>query len=143
MTSGASTYVLLSLRPVHMDAIIDGSKTVEIRRNRLRARSGSPALLYASSPRRALVATATISHIAQRSAAQLWQDYSRQTALSRKSFDDYLDGARNPTAIILESIRVLDRGVDLDRLRQIVPGFHPPQTWHLLRPAIANSFIAG
>lgn len=143
MTSGAPTYVLLSLRPVYLDAIIDRRKTVEIRRNRLKARRGSLALLYASSPRRALVATAAISDVVEGDRAQLWHDYGARTALSRQSFDGYLHGARNPTAILLESIHVLDDGVELDRLRQIVPGFHPPQTWHLLRPAIATSFMAG
>lgn len=143
MKPGTSPHVLLSLRPVYIDAMIDGSKSVEIRRNRLRAQPGSPALLYASSPRRALVATAMISDVTEGDPTRLWEEYGPRTALTKECFDEYLRGARNPTAISLESIRVLDRDVELDRLRQIVPGFHPPQTWHLLRPAIATSLIAG
>jgi hypothetical protein len=56
-TTNAVRTLLLSLRPQFADAILSGTKTVELRRRPINAQSGTPILLYASRPTMAIRAS--------------------------------------------------------------------------------------
>ncbi|SFO06949.1 ASCH domain-containing protein [Amycolatopsis rubida] len=50
----------MSLRPRFAEAILDGTKTIELRRTRVSAPPGTKLVLYASAPTMAVVGIATL-----------------------------------------------------------------------------------
>lgn len=134
--------LLLSLHPRFANAILDGSKTVEIRRQRVAVLPGTPVILYATSPVMALVGTAQVSavHVAQPD--EVWNAHSAHTALSREEFDKYTDGTRHTSAVVLHHVAQLSQQVPLSHLRA-QGGFHPPQSYCYLSEQALRDLLAG
>ncbi|TKA04904.1 ASCH domain-containing protein [Actinacidiphila oryziradicis] len=123
--------LLLSLHPRFADSILDGTKTVEIRRQRVAVPVGTPVILYATSPVMALVGTAQVEHVQVARPAEVWATHTTRTALSRVEFDDYTDGARYASAVVLRNVEPLSQQVPLSHLRS-AGDFHPPQSYRYL-----------
>ena len=64
--------MLLSVHPRFATAILAGSKTVEVRRQRVAAPPGTPVLLYATAPTMALVGMARIASVQVASPQEVW-----------------------------------------------------------------------
>lgn len=119
--------LVLSLKPRFAEAILDGTKTVEVRRVMPRITVPTLALLYASGSVRALVGTCVVRSVARYPADELWQLHGADTALSRTEFDTYLHGRDCGVALLLERPEPLAAPVPLHTLRQ-AHGFRPPQS---------------
>jgi len=81
--------LVLSLKPRFAEAILDGSKTVELRRTRLLAPPGTCLVLYASSPVMAVVGTATLAAIDTASPTAIWRRHNSRVGLGRAEYDTY------------------------------------------------------
>jgi predicted transcriptional regulator len=127
-----ATALFLSLRPRFAEMLLDGRKTVELRRVRPTADEGSIVLLYASSPERTLVGRAEIAEIQVDSLDTIWRQHSRATGLTRDEYDAYFGGVDQAVAITLRSIRRLAQPRPLDELRRRLVGFRPPQSFRYL-----------
>src|SRR5712691_3858150 len=99
--------VVMSLRPRFARAILEGRKSVELRRRRVAAPPGSRLILYASSPTRAVLGTASLTSVDTGTAADIWRRYGHQLSLTKYEFDRYLDGAPRPSALILANPHTL------------------------------------
>ena len=84
--------VLLSVRPRFADALLDGTKTVEMRRRPMRLHAGTLCLLYSSSPTRALTGALSVAGVDHGTPDELWRRHGPRTAVTRDEYDDYLDG---------------------------------------------------
>jgi predicted transcriptional regulator len=123
---------LLSIRPRFANAILNGDKTVEVRRRRVWIADGSLCLLYASSPVRALVGAVRVRQTDVDNAESLWSRWGAQTALTRGEFDSYVDGSVLPCAIELESAMRLHDPVPLAELRRRRGDFVTPQSYRFV-----------
>ena len=119
--------LVLSLKPRFADAILAGTKTVEVRRVMPRITVPTLALLYASGNERALVGTCVVRSVARYPADELWRRHGANTALSRPEFDAYLVGRDCGVALMLEHPESLAAPIPLNTLRQ-AHGFRPPQS---------------
>src|SRR3954452_1110919 len=99
--------LLLSLRPRFAQAILDGVKTVELRRTRVSAPPGTLLVLYASSPVMAVVGVATLIDRETDSSEVIWRTFGPRLGLSRVEFVDYLAGVENATALSVADPRPL------------------------------------
>ncbi len=119
--------LVLSLKPRFAEAILDGTKTVEVRRVMPRITVPTLALLYASGSTRALVGTCVVRSVARYPADELWQLHGANTALSRAEFNTYLQGRDCGVALLLDHPDPLTAPIPLHTLRQ-THGFRPPQS---------------
>jgi predicted transcriptional regulator len=119
--------LLLSLLPRHAGAIVDGYKTVELRRRRVAAPEGTKVILYASSPVKAVVGTARLRASRICSAEAAWAEFSANMALDRDEFDAYLGGT-DACLLMLDHVRRVDPPLSLEELRKDQP-FQPPQSY--------------
>ena len=124
--------LLLSLRPRYARLLLDGTKTVELRRVRPAAQDGMLVLLYASSPTRTLVGTARVVEVEAASLEAVWRHHGPDAAITREEFDAYFVGVETAVAITLASIQPLQRPRPLKDLRDRVAGFRPPQSFRYL-----------
>ncbi|MFC3452709.1 ASCH domain-containing protein [Amycolatopsis speibonae] len=86
--------LVLSLRPRFAEAILDGSKTIELRRTRLQAPTGTSLVLYAASPVMAVVGVATLAGVETASPNRIWQRHRLAVTLDRTEFDIYFANLR-------------------------------------------------
>ncbi|MBF6426075.1 ASCH domain-containing protein [Nocardia cyriacigeorgica] len=125
--------LLLSLRPRFAQAILDGTKTVELRRTRVSAVPGTLLVLYASSPVMAVVGVATLTDRDTASPATIWRRYRNSVGVSRAEFSDYFTGAEHATALSIGTPRALPEPLTLNWLRTYA-SFQPPQSYRYIAP---------
>lgn len=131
--------MLISIRPRHVADILDGRKTVEVRRARPTVSDGSLILIYATAPVQQVVATCVLAGIRTGGADRLWREFGADACLSRAEMRDYLRGASQPTVLLLRHVRELVTPVSLERMRQMIPRFHPPQTYRFVGTQVTNA----
>lgn len=124
--------VLLSVKPRFAAAILNGSKTVEIRRRAARLPAGTTCLLYSTSPQCAIVGTVVVEQTITADADTLWDAWGPETALDRDEYDAYLTGSQRPCAIVIGEARALRVPIDLSELRRRHAPFVTPQSYRFL-----------
>lgn len=123
--------LLLSLRPRFAEAILTGDKATELRRRPINARPGTPIILYASSPVRAVVGTARLASVDSCDPGTAWHQHQHTLGLTRQEFDTYLDGAPVAYLLQLRHVQVVNEPLPLDHLRRHGP-FQPPQSFRYI-----------
>ncbi|MFD3912413.1 ASCH domain-containing protein [Streptomyces sp. NPDC058603] len=123
--------MLLSVHPRFAMAILAGSKTVEVRRQRVAAPPGTPVLLYATAPMMAIVGMARIAAVQVASPREVWSASRTRTGISRREYDAYMSGATQASGLTLEGPVAFENPVALTTLRAAGP-FHPPQSYRYL-----------
>jgi predicted transcriptional regulator len=126
--------LLLSLRPRFANAILSGTKTVELRRRTIKAPAGTSVVLYASAPTMAVVGTATLVDVVALRPHTAWRRYRHTLSLSWPEFTQYLDGVEHAHLLRLDDVKELNRPLGLQSLRTSAP-FQPPQSYRYLHPA--------
>ena len=121
--------MILSLRPRFADAILSGVKTVELRRTEPKIRVPTLALIYASTPVRALLGTCVVTSVESGHLAALWQVHGAGSGLDHGEFLDYFEGVDAGAALRLASPRRFSRPIPLVELRSMPKGFRPPQSF--------------
>jgi len=127
-----SRVLLLSIRPRFTDSILDGTKTIELRRTRPRVEPGDAVLIYASSPVKAIVGGFLIGELIQGSPARLWDRVKNMAGVTQPEYDDYFTGAAVGYGITIARRWRLPKPVSLETLRLRHPSFWPPQSYAYL-----------
>lgn len=135
--------LLLSVRPRYAAALLDGSKTVEVRRTPVRLEPGTVALVYSTSPQRALVGAVRIADIVTRAPSTIWGRYGPATGLRRAEYDAYLDTAASATALVIDARCTFPTPVPLQHLRDRADGFVVPQSYRFVAPAERACLLNG
>lgn len=124
----APEVVLLSVQSPHVERILDGTKTVELRRRPLNLVPGTVVLLYAARARRELVGASVSGEVDRGTPDELWRRHRSASGLTRGEYDRYFEGASVGYALSLAGVRDLPAPIPLDELRRRWPRFTAPQT---------------
>src|SRR6478735_2562968 len=114
--------VLLSIRPRFAELILNGTKTVELRRSLVKASAGDRMLLYVSSPRSSVVGYFDVQAVESGTPQKLWMLVRDKCGLSRKEFNDYYVEAKSAVAIFLSNPKLLKKPIPLSELRRRFSG---------------------
>ena len=133
--------MILSLRPRFADAILSGVKTVELRRTEPKIRVPTLALIYASTPVRALLGTCVVTSVESGRLAALWRVHSAGSGLDHGEFLNYFKGVEAGTALSLASPRRFSRPISLVELRSRPTGFRPPQSFSYVDTETGNRLL--
>lgn len=126
--------LILSIRPQYSEKIMEGKKTVELRRRFPQiVPCGTIAYIYSTSPVRALVGYAVISRINKLPLKNIWAQYSKSAFITKKDFDSYFAGLESGFALEFSDVRPLPRALELAELRDRF-GFEPPQSFLYAKP---------
>lgn len=101
----ADAHAMISIRSTHAADIINGAKTVELRRRFMPLPKGSRLWIYATLPVGALVATANVFAIDYDAPNSLWTRYKNEVAVSESLFFDYFGGCKMGCAIQLINVK--------------------------------------
>lgn len=94
-----STSVLLSIKPKYADAILDGTKTFELRRAVFRNPDVRRAVIYASSPISRVIGEFSIADVLELEPEKLWRATAKGSGVDREFFDDYFRGRKTGYAL--------------------------------------------
>lgn len=130
--------VVFSIRPTHAEKILSGTKTVELRRRFTGGiRPGTLAIIYTTSPTRALTGFARIKDVERLSVGDLWKKHRSAVCLKKHDFEAYFSGLQLGYAIVLCSAKPLTRPIALSELRHRF-GFEPPQSYQYASPYLRS-----
>ena len=119
--------ILISVHPRHVDSMVRGVKTVELRRRPLKLAGGCRVWIYSTLPRGSVEALGIIRTVVAATPSTIWRDYGRQSGITKAEFDAYYEGADTAYAIVFSSIEKLNLTFALAEIRRHLSSFHPPQ----------------
>ena len=130
---------VLSIRPQYSEKIMEGRKTVELRRRfPMSTSKGSIVYIYSTSPVRAMVGSAQISDVIKMPVAEIWKQYSDCAFIKKEDFDVYFSGVTEGYALEFSNVRPLPRPLKLNELRERF-GFQPPQSFLYAKPDLRRA----
>lgn len=131
--------LFISVKPKYADAILDGTKTVELRRTRPNLPDGSLVILYSSTPTRAVVGWAQLTGVRVGTPIEIWDKYGTAAAIDELAYDAYFDGTDQAFALELHSVVAVEP-IPLDVIRSI--GIQPPQSWRYVPADVTTQIQA-
>lgn len=111
---------LMSIKPRYAAMILNGTKTVELRRKVPRLAIGSTVLVYASSPVRQIVGTFAIVGVFEDELDALWANVCDRCGIERAEFDVYFAGANRGGGLVIGDPLWVD---------PVPIRVRPPQSW--------------
>lgn len=118
---------IISIHPRYAHAILDGVKTIELRRRIPSISIGTRLWIYATLPVGAVIGTATVERIVRGEPEEIWVQFGHQAGINRPDFDAYFEGAQEAVGIILSEAQRNKEHVEISQLRELRRGFQPPQ----------------
>lgn len=128
--------LFISVKPQYANAILDGTKTVELRRTRPNLPDGSLVILYSSTPTKAVVGWALLTRVREGTPGDIWNEFGADAAIKEPDYDTYFDGAEHAIALELDDVVAASNPVPLSVIRSI--GIQPPQSWRYVPAAITS-----
>jgi predicted transcriptional regulator len=135
--------ILISIQPEYADQIMDGCKTVELRRRFVEAVDQDTRLfIYSSNPVGAIIGCAKIDKVIKLPIKQIWKRFHKQACVKRSEFEKYFDGVEFGFVVSLADVTPLtELLVREDILGRW--GIRPPQSYMYLPVEIAASIFNG
>lgn len=121
--------ILLSIRPKFAEKIFSGEKTVELRRVYPSIERDDLAIIYVSSPVKALYGAFKVSNIVKLPINDLWEQVKGKAGISVTEFYDYYKGKTTGVAIFFEEVWQLSVPLTLESIQKLWIGFRPPQSY--------------
>lgn len=142
MTVDPTRRILLSIKPRFASAILEQTKTIELRRTPPRLEVPTEVLLYASQPTSAIVGTCQVTEVLRYTPAGLWRLVGPLTGVTHREYVDYFDGSATAYGLVLKDPRRLKSSVALSQLREAWERFHPPQSFRYLTRESSDQVLA-
>jgi predicted transcriptional regulator len=120
------TSVLLSIKPRFADAILEGTKTFELRRAVFRSPAVRKIVIYASSPVSLVVGEFKIDGILALEPKKLWAMTAKGACVDQEFFDEYFRGREIGFALKVYSPRRYGKPL---RLEELFGLSRPPQSF--------------
>jgi predicted transcriptional regulator len=121
--------LLVSVHPRHALNILDGKKTVELRRRfPERHMRGAFALIYSTKPVQAIVGLARIKYVLKLPISRIWKEHGAAACVSKTEVETYFAGVRVGYAIFLDGVRPFKQKLTIDDLHTRF-GIVPPQSY--------------
>lgn len=122
-------YLFLSVKQEYAERILEGTKTIELRKSKPNVSPGDYVILYCTSPIKAIVGLATIQDVIVHSPQMMWQLYSKVLGIGKVDFLNYYGASERAVGIKLGEVVRLSNKIDLNTIKKQLPAFTPPQTY--------------
>jgi predicted transcriptional regulator/N-acetylglutamate synthase-like GNAT family acetyltransferase len=126
--------ILISIKPKYAGRILAGAKLVEVRKRFSNKWVGCRAVLYASTPLKALVGEATIMSVTSGPPADIWTQFGQALGCNAHEFEAYTGSASQVSAVELGDIIPYREPIGLAQASYLVrEDLIPPQSFCDLR----------
>lgn len=97
------TDVILSIKPVYANAILEGVKTVEFRK-RVFKKNVDKIYIYSSSPTKMIVGYFTFSNIVEDTPENLWKTFQKVGGINKDDFFEYYKETEKGFGIVIKEV---------------------------------------
>jgi predicted transcriptional regulator/N-acetylglutamate synthase-like GNAT family acetyltransferase len=126
--------ILISIKPKYAGRILAGSKLFEVRKKFSNRWIGCKAVLYSSTPQRALVGEATVRAVTSGPPKDIWAQFGTSLGCSSAEFQAYAGSANRISAIELSDVIPYRESLSLAQMSHLVrEDLRPPQSFCDLR----------
>lgn len=125
---------IISIKPRHVENILSGNKTVELRTRSINLPEGSRLWIYTTLPVGRVKLSVEVDFIELLPPGEMWRKHGASICISKKEFDEYTKGRHLVSAIGLRNVTPLDNAICLETMRLYEEGFQPPQFFSKLDP---------
>lgn len=134
MSNKQDNILIISIKPQYAEKIFSGEKTIELRKSKpLRSPENGYMLIYVTSPIKEIWGICKIENIIKDNTEIFWEKFGNQTGVSLKEFNEYYNEKTKALGIKLKDIKKIpNQNLSLKKLKEIIPGFTPPQTYKYL-----------
>lgn len=137
-----ATALLISVKPEFAEKIFTGNKRIELRKCSPKAKKGDLVIVYSTTPDKAVIGICKVSKIIKLSPKKMWQTHKNYLGIDKKRFDEYYENYELAIGIKLSSICPLSSKIQLTKIRKILPGFQPPQTFkYFNKPQVLRAYL--
>ena len=136
----AESALILSIHPRFCERIDDGTKTMELRKRKPKVDIGTTVIVYETVPTKAIIGHFTIDGILVDSINRFWRKVKPFAAVSHQEFKMYYEDSQEGVALLIKDFHRLDRPVPLEKIRELLGNFYPPQS-HIYLDAKATTKI--
>ncbi len=133
--SSTRRIALMSIHPQYAEALLNGTKKVELRKSQFSA-DISHIVIYATSPIKQVLGWVKASRIERGSPSRIWETHKAQTGIRRSAYRAYFRGHPNATAIHVDSPERLANPLPLSAIEE---GLIAPRSWRYLSNAAART----
>lgn len=131
--------IVISIKPNYSSKILDGVKTIELRRRfPLALAAGATAYIYSTSPEMALLGAIKIENVERLELSALWKKYGRFASIKKFDFDEYFSGLEEGFALKLSTPCRFTRPLTLLELKERF-GFKAPQSFFYAKPDLQKA----
>jgi len=135
--------ILISVKPEYADQIMDGCKTVELRRRFTEEVDKNTRLfIYSSSPVKAIVGYARIDRVAKLAVPQIWRTFRNEACIEKADFENYFHGSDFGFVVLLNQVKPLAASLELEDISDRW-GIRPPQSYMYLTAEVASAISMG
>ena len=106
------TSIILRIDLEYANAILDGTKTVEFRRNKF-MHPVDRILLYCASPIQQIIGSFQVGKIVEDTPENLWLQFKRIGGIDQASFFDYFKNLETGFALEVKSYEKFEEGINL------------------------------
>ena len=128
--------VLLSIKPKHVENIIEGKKKFELRRKIFKRSDVNIIVMYSTKPVSRIVGEFDIARIISDEPEQLWKTVHNGSGINRILFDEYFSGRTEGFALEIGEVRTLQ---DALNPYEVLPKFTPPQSFMYINDKYSQS----
>ncbi|WEJ74635.1 ASCH domain-containing protein [Pseudomonas sp. PSE14] len=125
---------IISIKPQHVENILSGRKTVELRVRGMNLPEGSTLWIYSTLPVGKIKISTEIDFIEVLPPKEIWKKYGKNICISKEEFDDYTKTREAVAAIGLRNIKPLEKDICLETMRAYEKNFQPPQFFSRVNP---------
>ncbi|WP_158829333.1 ASCH domain-containing protein [Mucilaginibacter lacusdianchii] len=124
--------ILISVKEKYVQQMLEGKKTIELRKAKPKAAQGDTIIIYTTQPRKAITAIALVENIIVTTPSEMWAKHAWQLGVTREEFDQYYHNHQRAIGIRMTAITPLNAEILLSAIKLIHPNFAPPQTFKYL-----------
>jgi len=127
--------VLLSIKPRFVEAIMDGRKRYEFRKNKFSKKDINYVYIYSTSPIKKIVGVFKINNIIENSPSALWDELKDLAGISEDEFFEYFRNKETGFALEIKEVERFENPLDP---KILFPNFVPPQSFCYIKSAVGN-----
>lgn len=132
--------LIISVKPEYAIKILKGEKTIELRKCApKRVGKDGFILIYVTAPIKEIWGIYKIEKIIKENPNTLWESFGEKTGITKEEFNEYYKENERAFGIQIQEVKSLFRhSIKLDNLKNLIPGFMPPQTYSYIDKDIIN-----
>lgn len=129
------TDVILSIKPIYANAILEGVKTVEFRK-RIFKKNVDKIFIYSSSPTKMIVGYFTFSDIIEDTPENLWKTFQKVGGINKDDFFEYYKETEKGFGIVIKEVVKFE--VEKDPI-EFIENFTAPQSYVYLERELLDA----